>query len=324
MDFFWEMLSLQETLFLLILLGVLVKKLKIIRENGRKTLSDLLIYAILPCNIVASFMGGITLPDGFVHNCILAVCISIGIQVLSIYGSKLLFRRYPANQKSVLSYGMICSNSSFVGLPIAHLMFGDLGVIYTSVFQIPLRFTMWTAGLSLFTDVSKKDAFRKLVRHPCIIAVFVGLILMVAPISLPNFLEEAIDITSGCTVRQDSRLSAEEVRRLSSAYFLCRRRNEVNEMEATVQRKTLTMEDRKVLAEMWAAGERAAVIAVKLGVCPDTVYKELKRGYTGTLNELSRPAYDPARGQAEYQRRLRNRGRWRRDKEEHHGAEAET
>ena len=173
---------------------------KIIRENGRKTLSDLLIYAILPCNIVASFMGGITLPDGFVHNCILAVCISIGIQVLSIYGSKLLFRRYPANQKSVLSYGMICSNSSFVGLPIAHLMFGDLGVIYTSVFQIPLRFTMWTAGLSLFTDVSKKDAFRKLVRHPCIIAVFVGLILMVAPISLPNFLEEAIDITSGCTV----------------------------------------------------------------------------------------------------------------------------
>ena len=200
MDFFWEMLSLQETLFLLILLGVLVKKLKIIRENGRKTLSDLLIYAILPCNIVASFMGGITLPDGFVHNCILAVCISIGIQVLSIYGSKLLFRRYPANQKSVLSYGMICSNSSFVGLPIAHLMFGDLGVIYTSVFQIPLRFTMWTAGLSLFTDVSKKDAFRKLVRHPCIIAVFVGLILMVAPISLPNFLEEAIDITSGCTV----------------------------------------------------------------------------------------------------------------------------
>ena len=157
MDFFWEMLSLQETLFLLILLGVLVKKLKIIRENGRKTLSDLLIYAILPCNIVASFMGGITLPDGFVHNCILAVCISIGIQVLSIYGSKLLFRRYPANQKSVLSYGMICFNSSFVGLPIAHLMFGDLGVIYTSVFQIPLRFTMWTAGLSLFTDVDRKS-----------------------------------------------------------------------------------------------------------------------------------------------------------------------
>ena len=95
-------------------------------------------------------------------------------------------------------------------------------------------------------------------------------------------------------------------------------------MEATVQRKTLTMEDRKILAEMWAAGERAAVIAVKLGVCPATVYKELERGYTGALNELSRPAYDPARGQAEYQRRLRNRTRWRRNKGDHNGAEAEA
>ena len=63
MDFFWEMLSLQETLFLLILLGVLIKKLKIVSEVGRKTLSDLLIYVVLPCNIVESFMGGIQLPD---------------------------------------------------------------------------------------------------------------------------------------------------------------------------------------------------------------------------------------------------------------------
>ena len=95
-------------------------------------------------------------------------------------------------------------------------------------------------------------------------------------------------------------------------------------MEATAQRKYMTMEDRKVLSEMWAAGERPATIAEKLGVCPDTVYKELKRGYTGELNELSRPAYDPVRGQAEYQRRLRNRGRWRRNKGDHNGAEAEA
>ena len=55
MEFFWEMLSLQETMFLLILTGVLIKKLKIIDAAGRKMLSDLLIDVILPCNIVESF-----------------------------------------------------------------------------------------------------------------------------------------------------------------------------------------------------------------------------------------------------------------------------
>lgn len=200
MEFFWEMLSLQETMCLLILTGVLIKKLKIIDAAGRKMLSDLLIDVILPCNIVESFSGGMAFPDGFARNCLLAVGLSAVIQLMSTYGSKLLFRKYPREQRSVLSYGIICSNSSFVGLPVARLLFGDLGVIYTSMFQIPLRFTMWTAGLSLFTSVSRKDAFRKLVRHPCIIAVFVGLVLMVAPVSLPEFLDEAIAATSSCTV----------------------------------------------------------------------------------------------------------------------------
>ena len=132
MEFFWEMLSLQETMFLLILTGVLIKKLKIIDAAGRKMLSDLLIDVILPCNIVESFLGGMVFPDGFARNCLLAVGLSAVIQLMSIYGSKLLFRKYPREQRSVLSYGIICSNSSFVGLPVARLMFGDLGVIYTS------------------------------------------------------------------------------------------------------------------------------------------------------------------------------------------------
>ena len=199
MEFFWEMLSLQETMFLLILTGVLIKKLKIIDAAGRKMLSDLLIDVILPCNIVESFLGGMVFPDGFARNCLLAVGLSAVIQLMSIYGSKLLFRKYPREQRSVLSYGIICSNSSFVGLPVARLLFGDLGVIYTSMFQIPLRFTMWPAGLSLFTSVSRKDAFRKLVRHPCIIAVFAGLLLMAAPVSLPGFLDSAASVSS-CTV----------------------------------------------------------------------------------------------------------------------------
>ena len=184
MEFFWEMLSLQETMFLLILTGVLIKKLKIIDAAGRKMLSDLLIDVILPCNIVESFLGGMVFPDGFARNCLLAVGLSAVIQLMSIYGSKLLFRKYPREQRSVLSYGIICSNSSFVGLPVARLLFGDLGVIYTSMFQIPLRFTMWTAGLSL----------------PCIIAVFAGLLLMAAPVSLPGFLDSAVASVSSCTV----------------------------------------------------------------------------------------------------------------------------
>lgn len=50
MSFFENMLSLQMMLFCLIIVGILSKKIGIINEIGRKSLSDLLINVILPCN----------------------------------------------------------------------------------------------------------------------------------------------------------------------------------------------------------------------------------------------------------------------------------
>lgn len=199
MSFFENMLSLQMMLFCLIIVGILSKKIGIINEIGRKSLSDLLINVILPCNIVHSFMGDTRISGEFLQNCILMISLSAAIQLTAIYGSKLIFRKFPPNQKSVLSYGIICSNSSFIGLPIAESLFGDLGVMYTSVFQIPIRFTMWTSGLSLFTSVNKRDAFRKLIKHPCIISIFIGLIMMVRPLPLPFFLNNTILAVSKCT-----------------------------------------------------------------------------------------------------------------------------
>lgn len=199
MDFFADMLSLQMMLFCLMIVGLLIKKIGIISEAGRKTLSGLLINVVLPCNIVHSFMSGVQISGEFIRNCILMVMLSAAIQLVATYGSKLIFRSFPQRQKGVLSYGIICSNSSFIGLPIAEALFGNLGVMYTSVFQIPIRFTMWTAGLSLFTSVDKKDAFRKLIKHPCIVSIFIGLLLMVLPFQMPVFLNDTISAISKCT-----------------------------------------------------------------------------------------------------------------------------
>jgi len=76
-----------------------------------------------------------------------------------------------------------------------------------------------------------------------------------------------------------------------------------------MKQRTMTLQDRKAMAERWAAGESAVVIAVGLGFSPATIYAELKRGDTGELDENKRPRYDPEVGQAVYQERLRNRGR---------------
>jgi predicted permease len=200
MSFFANMINLQLMLFTLLAVGALTKRIGIVDDHARKALSNLLIFVILPCNIVQSFIGTIEISASFLINCVQAVGLSLLIQIFSINISKILFAKFDEGKRSVMSYGLITSNSSFIGIPIAESLYGSAGVLYTSIFQIPIRITMWTSGLALFTDVNKRDAYRKVMRHPCIIAIFVGFFLMLAPITLPVFMTASIERISKCSI----------------------------------------------------------------------------------------------------------------------------
>ncbi|MBR5070445.1 MAG: AEC family transporter [Oscillospiraceae bacterium] len=199
MDLFLQMLQLQLQLLLLLAIGMLMQKLEIISPAVRKGMSSLLVNLILPCNIVNSFLSGITVTEELLFNCALAVGISLVIQLVAIYGSKLAFRRFPKEKANVMSYGMIVSNSSFIGIPVVDSIYGSLAVMYTSIFQIPIRITMWTSGLKLFTNVRGKEAVKKMLLHPCVIAVALGFVLMLTQPPLPAFVTGTVSSVSRCT-----------------------------------------------------------------------------------------------------------------------------
>ena len=59
---------------------------------------------------------------------------------------------------------------------------------------------MWSAGVSYFTECpSKKEVVKKVLKHPCIVAVEIGIVLMVTQVQLPGFLSSAIENVGGCT-----------------------------------------------------------------------------------------------------------------------------
>lgn len=208
MNLFLQMLSLQFAMFILIMIGIIAKKCKIVNGESQKSLSNLLIYFILPCNIIESFKGEIT--TDLISNSLSAFLISVVIQVASIFLGKLLFARFSDEMKPVMKYGLICSNSSFIGLPVINNIYNSIGVLYASIAQIPIRITMWTSGLSEFAgrvdgNGKKQHAFTKetiksLIIHPCIVAVFLGLLIMAFHIQLPNCIDRSIVFMSQCTI----------------------------------------------------------------------------------------------------------------------------
>lgn len=199
MEFVFKVFNLQLTLFLLILTGIIATKVKIITDSSRKSLSDILINIVLPCNTVSAFLGGVNFNGEFARDCFFAILISALIQIFATVSGKFLFFKMNSEKKIVCRYGLICSNSSFIGMPVSESLYGGTGVLFTSIFQIPIRFTMWTAGLALFTSVDRKQAIKKLAVHPCIIAIFAGFLLMLCPFKLPPFLSTSIVSLSKCT-----------------------------------------------------------------------------------------------------------------------------
>lgn len=196
-------------MLILILIGIISRRCKIVNINAQKGLSDLLIYFILPCNIVASFQGKIA--PNLIKNSFTAFCISLVIQVLSIFLGKLLFGYFSDKMKPIMNYGLICSNSSFIGLPVVNNIYNSIGVLYASIFQIPIRITMWTSGLAQFTGkkidengesqpVFTKETIKSLILHPCIIAVFLGLFIMAFYVPLPDCVNRSITFMSQCTI----------------------------------------------------------------------------------------------------------------------------
>lgn len=193
-----SLLELQMMMFLLIAVGIIIRKLQIIPTEGKEVLTDLVMNLLLPCNIIHSFQ--IEFSRKLLHAGLEVLIISVVLQLFCTLVSAVCYNWVPKRQRMILQYGTVCSNAGFLGNPVAEGLYGSLGLLYASIYLIPQRIVMWSAGISYFTESpSKKEVIKKVLKHPCIIAVWIGLFLMITQIKLPGFLDRSISSLGGCT-----------------------------------------------------------------------------------------------------------------------------
>lgn len=190
------MCNLQAMLFLLLFVGAISRKLGIITAEGRKCLSGMVIKIILPFNILKSFC--ITWSYEILSKVIVVLAVAIIFQIMYVILSKILYRGIESDKRAILQYGTICSNAGFMGNPIVEAIYDSEGLLYTSIALIPLRVAMWSSGLSLFTKADKKTMVKKVALHPCMISVYIGFVIMLLQLKLPNFLMNCVTSIANC------------------------------------------------------------------------------------------------------------------------------
>lgn len=192
------LLNLQGEMFLLLAAGAMIRKKGILPPAAKGILTDLILYLVLPCNIIHSFRMEFDL--GVIKTVLVLIVAAVMIQVLCMVLSRILYNREETGRKKVFQYATLVSNAGFMGNPNAEGVFGAQGLIYASIYLVPQRIVMWTAGIACFTESgSPREVVKKVAAHPCIVSVYIGLALMIGQLPLPEFLGMTIKAVGGCT-----------------------------------------------------------------------------------------------------------------------------
>ena len=192
-----ENLILEFAIFALIGVGFLVRKLNIVSEQGQKSITNLVVDVILPCNIVKAFLTADL--DQIRDDGLWVLGVSLVFHLFCILYGRLLFRKPPVSERNCLRFAALCSNAGFMGNPVAEGLYGLTGLALANVYLIPMRTRMWSTGIAIFSGSSDgKGTVKKVLTHPCIIAVELGVVGMLLHLQLPELLMKPIGYFSSC------------------------------------------------------------------------------------------------------------------------------
>lgn len=191
MENFMKMLSTQAILIVYMCVGYYCNKKNIVDRHTQSKMTDFVLRVTLPCMIFNSFQMNLTFHA--LRQASLCLAVAFFVCFLAWLAGKWIYNTYPYEKKSILQYATLVNNSGFLGLPIVSAVLGEQGLFLASIFIIPNRIFMWTAGMAIFTDSSdKKAVFKKVMLNPCIIAVFVGIFWSLMGWKLPEFASKAV------------------------------------------------------------------------------------------------------------------------------------
>ena len=178
-------------MFMILLVGVIIYKGKIIDDVSTKHLSNVLLLLVSPLLIVQSYQ--IDFNKKLLYGLLWALLASFLTFLFMIIVSEFLFHG-DKNRSSVEKIAVSYSNSGFIGIPLISGVLGDKGVFYMTAYITVFNVLLWTHGVVLMGDSKDLKGAWKNFLSPAIIAVIVGIILFLFQLRLPQFIENPLEM----------------------------------------------------------------------------------------------------------------------------------
>ena len=174
-------------LFLMIFMGFLIVKAKLLNSEDSKILSIIVLYLIIPCVIINAFQVDYT--PQTVKGLLIALVGSVMTQVILLIVVSILGRVFHLNEVEVAS--IYYSNSGNLIVPIVTFILGKEWVLYGCVFMSVQLVFIWTHCKKIISRESTYD-WRKIVLNINMISIAIGIVLFLTRIHLPAIINNTL------------------------------------------------------------------------------------------------------------------------------------
>lgn len=174
-------------LFIMIFMGFIIVKAKLLKAEDSKILSVIVLYLIIPCVIINAFQVDYT--PQTVKGLLIALAGSVMTQVILLIVVSILGRVFHLNEVEVAS--IYYSNSGNLIVPIVTFILGKEWVLYGCVFMSVQLVFIWTHCKKIISRESTYD-WRKIVLNINMISIAIGIILFLTRIHLPAIINNTL------------------------------------------------------------------------------------------------------------------------------------
>lgn len=174
-------------LFIMIFMGFIIVKAKLLKAEDSKILSVIVLYLIIPCVIINAFQVDYT--PQTVKGLLIALAGSVMTQVILLIVVSILGRVFHLNEVEVAS--IYYSNSGNLIVPIVTFILGKEWVLYDCVFMSVQLVFIWTHCKKIISRESTYD-WRKIVLNINMISIAIGIVLFLTRIHLPAIINNTL------------------------------------------------------------------------------------------------------------------------------------
>lgn len=189
---FSSLLSTSTVLFLLIITGIVARKIGVIDDVASKRLSRLIIVIGQPMMIINALIkieySADKAKEGFIML-LISIALHIFISVLSFFSTAWIKK---ADERKITEFSIIFANAGFLGFPIFRSLFGDIGEFWGSFYVVGFNLVVWTWGMAILgrgredIKLTPKRAILNYGTVPCLIGI--AMYFAMKYIEIPAFL----------------------------------------------------------------------------------------------------------------------------------------